>query len=97
LHSASISFPAKNISCLAVPARLLAALRCVGNQNGDVAIGAGADLLALLAPLSTEFGRLALTFGLHALIDRLAVLRRKIGAADPNVEDRKAWRNSPRR
>jgi hypothetical protein len=30
--------------------------------------------------LGAELGRLALAFGLHALIDRLAVLHRKIGA-----------------
>ena len=39
----------------------------------------------LLAALGAEFGRLALALGLHALIDRLAVLLRQVGAPDPHV------------
>ena len=38
--------------------------------------------------LGAEFGGLALALGLHALIDRLAVLLRQIGAADTHVDDR---------
>ena len=41
---------------------------------------------ALLAALGAELRGLALPFGLHALVDRLAVLLRQIGAADPHVD-----------
>src|SRR3984893_11090996 len=50
----------------------------VRQQYGDVTIGPGSDLLGLLAALGAELGRLALPLGLHALIDRLAVLLRQI-------------------
>ena len=67
--------------------RICSALRIgFGQQHGHVAIGLGADLLALLAALGAEFGRLALPLGLHALIDRLAVLSRQVGAADAHVD-----------
>src|SRR5947207_1287509 len=58
-----------------------------GDQHGDVAVGLGADLLRTLAALSAELGRLALAFGLHALVDRLAVLFRQVGAADAHVDN----------
>ena len=47
---------------------------------------------ALLAALGAELGRLALPFGLHAVIDRLAVLLRQIGAANAHVDDLDAER-----
>ncbi len=70
---------------IALAAKLLALRGRLGHQHGDVAIGLGADLLRLLAALGAEFGGLALTLGLHALIDRLAVLVRQVGAADTHV------------
>ena len=63
-----------------------------GDQHRDVAIGLGADFLALLAALGAELGRFALPLGLHALIDRLAVLLRQIDAADAHVDDVNAER-----
>src|ERR1700688_4709395 len=57
-----------------------------GDDDGGLAIGAGADLLRLLAALRAEFGGLALPFGLHALVDGLAVLLRQVGAPDPDVK-----------
>ena len=51
----------------------------------------------LLAALGAELGRLALALGLHALIDRLAVLLRQVGAADAHVDDLNAERLRTRR
>ena len=62
----------------------------LGDQHGHVAVGARADFLRALRAVGAELGRLALTLGLHALIDRLAVLLRQIGAADAHVDDRDA-------
>ena len=44
------------------------------------------------AALGAKFGGFALALGLHALIHRLAVLLRKIGAADAHVDDLNAER-----
>src|SRR5580693_8627938 len=57
-----------------------------GHDHGGFAIGVSAELLGLLRALSAELGGLALTLGLHALVDRLAVLLRQVGAADPHVD-----------
>src|SRR3984957_4813429 len=65
---------------VALAADLLGLGRGVRQQHRDVAIGPGFDLLALLAALGAELGRFALPLGLHALIDRLAVLLRQGGA-----------------
>ena len=59
----------------------------LGEQDRHVAVRPGADFLALLAPLGAEIGRFALPFGLHALVDRLAVLLGKIDAADADVDN----------
>src|SRR5262245_20945055 len=59
----------------------------LGEQDRHVAVRPGADFLALLAALGAEIGRLALPFGLHALVDRLAVLLGKIDAADADVDN----------
>ena len=67
-------------------ARLLGGRIGFGNDDGRLAIGLGTDLLRLLAALGAELGGLALPLGLHALIDRLAVLLRQIGAADTHVD-----------
>ncbi len=45
-----------------------------------------ADFLRPLSALRAELGRLALALGLHALIDRLAVLLRQVGAPDAHVD-----------
>src|SRR6478752_8503501 len=58
----------------------------ISDDDGRLAIGLGADLLRLLAALGSEFLSLALTFGLHALVDRQAVLLRQVGAADTHVD-----------
>ena len=75
---------------VALAADLLGLGRRLGHQHGDVAVGLGADFLRLLAALGAELGRLALPLGLHALIHRLAVLLRQIGAADSHVHHRDA-------
>src|ERR1700686_1219355 len=72
---------------VALAADLLGLRRGFRQQHGDVAIGPGSDLLGLLAALGAELGRLALPLGLHALIDRLAVLLRQVDAADAHVND----------
>ena len=77
---------------VALAADLLGLGRGVGQQHRDVAIGPGPDLLALLAALGAELGGLALPLGLHALIDRLAVLLRQVDAADAHVDDMDAER-----
>src|SRR5262249_48837732 len=59
----------------------------LGDQDGDLAVGPRADLLRLLAALGADAGRDTLERGLHALIDRLAVLLRQIGAPDAHVDD----------
>ena len=51
------------------------------SQSPPVAVCPGPDFLALLAVLGAEFGGFALPLGLHALIDRLAVLSRKVDPA----------------
>ena len=61
-------------------------------MHGHVAVGRGADFLRALRALGAELGRLALTLGLHALVDRLAVLLRQVGAADAHVDHRDAER-----
>src|SRR4029077_13639373 len=57
-----------------------------GDNDGRFAIRVGPDLLRLLATLRAEFGGFALPLGLHALVDRLAVLFRQIGTPDPHVD-----------
>ncbi len=69
------------------PRSLLALRGRLGDENRDVAVGARADFLRALRALGAELRRLALAFGLHALIHRLAVLLRQIGAADADVDD----------
>src|ERR1044072_6367918 len=58
----------------------------VRDDNGRLAIGLGPDFLRLLAALGAELGGLALTLGLHALINRLAVGLRQIGAANTHID-----------
>ena len=71
---------------IADAARLLGGRIGFGDDDGRFAIGLGPDLLRLLAALGAELGGLALPLGLHALIDRLAVLLRQIGAANTHVD-----------
>src|ERR1700685_96315 len=77
---------------VALAADLLGLGRGFRHQHRDVAIGPGSDLLGFLATLGAELGRLALPLGLHALIDRLAVLLRQVDAADAHVDDMDAER-----
>src|ERR1700759_3047255 len=58
----------------------------LGHDHRRLAVGVGTDFLRLLPALRAELGRFALALGLHALIDRLAVLLRQIGAADTYVD-----------
>src|SRR3954452_17592311 len=58
----------------------------IGDDDSRFAIGLGADLLRLLTALGSEFLGLALTFGLHALVDRQAVLLRQVSAADTHID-----------
>src|ERR671934_226113 len=57
-----------------------------GEQHRDVAIRLGSDFLRLLGALGTILRGLLLTFGLHALVDRLAVLLRQVGASNTHVD-----------
>src|SRR6195256_2824041 len=75
---------------VALAARLLGLGGRIGHQHGDVAVGAGTDFLRLLGALRAEFLRFALALRLHALVDRLAVLLRQIGAPDAHVDHRDA-------
>src|SRR6516162_11494175 len=59
----------------------------LGEQHRDVAVRPGADFLTLLAALGAKLGGFTLPFGLHALVDRLAILFRKIDAANADVDD----------
>src|SRR5258708_22247925 len=70
---------------IALATSLLGARLRLRHQHRDVAVGLSADLLALLAALTTGGRGLTLTLGLHALIDGLAVLLRQIGAPDAYV------------
>ena len=72
---------------VALAAHLLARRLSVGKQNGDVAVGLGADFLRALTALGAELAPLPLPFGLHALVHRLAVLLRQVGAPDADVDD----------
>ena len=50
-------------------------------------VGLGADAQRLLLALGADLGSLALAFGLHPAIDRLAVLGRQVRALDAHVDD----------
>src|SRR5664279_156925 len=65
---------------VALAADLLGLGGGIRHQHGHLAVGARADFLRALGALRAEFRRLALALGLHALIDRLAVLLRQVGA-----------------
>ena len=67
--------------------RLLLGLR---EDDRDLAVGLGLDLLALLRPLRAIGGGALLPLGLHATEHRLRVLRRQIGALDAHVDDLEA-------
>src|SRR5207237_2058859 len=64
----------------------------IGDKHGNVAIGPRPDFLTALAALGAEFGGLALPLGLHALVNRLAVLFGQVGAADAHVDNSDAER-----
>jgi hypothetical protein len=50
------------------------------------------NLLRPFRPLRAQFLRLALAFGLHAIVNRLARLRRQIRPTDPHIDDLDAER-----
>src|SRR6516165_12676306 len=72
---------------IALAARALALRLRLGDQHRDVAIRLGADLLRPLRALRTILCGLLLALGLHALVDRLAVLLRQVRAANAHVDD----------
>jgi len=71
---------------IALAPRLLSLGLGLRHQHRDVAVGLGTDFLALLAALAAGRSRLALPFGLHALVDGLAVLLGQVGPPDPHVD-----------
>ena len=75
---------ALRVAVAAHPLRL--ALR-LGEDHGALALGIGAHGLRRLGALAAVLRRLLLALGLHAGIDRLAVLLRQIGAAQPDIDD----------
>src|SRR6185437_15798642 len=79
---------------VALTANLLCFRGCLGDKHGDFTIRAGADFLGTLCALSAELRGLALTFGLHALVDSLAVLLGKIRASDTHIHHLNAIRGS---
>src|SRR5262249_30864614 len=64
---------------IAVAARLFRLGLRLGDQHGHVTVRPRANLLRALAALGARLRGDALTFGLHALVDRLAVLLGQIG------------------
>src|SRR5262245_57806181 len=81
-------------SCIALTSDLFS-FRCrLRDQHGDFAIRPGADFLSTLCALGAEFRGLALAFGLHALINGLAILLREVGASDTHVHHLYAIRAS---
>ena len=60
---------------------------CIGEKHGHFLICRRLDALGLLAALRPEFRRLALTFRLHAAVDRLAVRLGKVRAPYAHVHD----------
>jgi hypothetical protein len=75
---------------IALAANFLGFRICLCNENRNVAVRARANLLSALIAEGTKLRSLALAFGLHPLIDCLAVLFWQIGTADPQVHDRNA-------
>src|SRR5580692_9485183 len=71
---------------IALAAHLLGGGIGLGHNDGRFAIGIGPDLLGLLAALGAEFGGFALPLGLHALVDRLAVLLGQVGPANSHID-----------
>src|ERR1051326_3731809 len=59
----------------------------LGENDGALAFGVGADLLRRLGAFAAILRGLLLTLGLHAGIDGLAVFFRQIGAAQPHIDD----------
>ena len=70
---------------IALTANLLRLRRGVRDKYRDFAIRTRADFLSTLCALRAEFCRFALPFGLHALINGLAILFREVGAPDTHV------------
>src|SRR5262245_8592049 len=68
--------------CIALTSDLLRFRCCLRDQHGDFAIRARPNFLCTLRALRAELRGLALTFGLHALINGLAILLREVGASD---------------
>src|SRR5258705_5572002 len=77
---------------LTLAAQDLRLLLRLGDDHRALALGDGADALGVLVALGAELLRLALPLGLHAREDRLAVLFRQVGAAQPHVDDLDAER-----
>src|SRR5690606_6354639 len=71
--------------CVALAAENLCAPLCFGECHRRFTVGTAANALRLFITLRSDFRSLTLTFRLHALIDRLAVLLRQVGAANTDI------------
>src|SRR5690606_1466024 len=75
-HALPVALAAQDLR-LALPVR---------DDDRPFALRSRADALREFGALSAELARFALALRLHARVDRLTVLLRQIGAADPDVE-----------
>src|SRR5262245_45713031 len=73
--------------CIALTTDLFRFRSRLRDQHRDFAIRTRANFLRALRALRAELRSLALTFGLHALIDRLAGLLGKTRASTPDRDD----------
>ena len=64
----------------------------LGEDDGALAVGARLDLLRPFEALRAQLLGLALTLGLHAVVDRLAGLERQVGAMEAHLVDLDAER-----
>src|SRR5260370_8123829 len=79
-----IDLPRLRVAVAAYPLRI--SLR-LGKNHGAFAFGVGAHGLGRLGALAAILPRLLLALGLHAGVDRLAVLLGQIGAPQPHIDD----------
>src|SRR3981081_815662 len=70
-----------------MPAHPLRVALRLGENDGALALGIGAYILRRFGALAAILPRLLLALGLHAGIDRLAVLFWQIGAPQPHIDN----------
>src|SRR5439155_16850285 len=73
--------------CVAVTAHALGIALRLSQDDGPFALGIGPYVLCRLSAFAAILPGLLLALGLHAGVDRLAVLLRQIGAAQPHIDD----------